>query len=307
MGEVLFPYLCFHRFIDLVEATCDRLGFNFRANLHSFLMRLYSVNKETTDRHPFGFFDKGQVEFLCSMWLWVGPGQQFFVPTVEYFDAYAAIGDLDQSILDRFDKAREFVWKKTLYRRGRKPDGGFKRPLMKTHSSDSLGPLYEQYPDATFVFCHRRPSEQVSSIFGLHEAATMSRMKVSVSTPEWVDAQMRWLEKMWIAELENFEEKIPAKSDKSLLKKRRSFKLIPENQKISIQFTSFIRQFESTMKGVYQRIGFENFEDDEYLKRVLAEQTERHLAYKVNRKYANPSLESLGLSGEEIDKKFDIY
>jgi hypothetical protein len=288
----------------LLEKIFSLFGSDLRSAINRTLFYLYSIDEESLTRHPMGFFEKGQLEFLCNMWLWIGPAQQFFVPHTGYFRRFATLSEVDPSLTQRADELRDLIFRKVLFRRGKTSEGTL-HVLMKTHSSDCIPHLIHRYPDAKFVFCHRLPSAQLSSCFGLFESTAKSRIGLhySVLTQDWISARMEWLQKMWNAELAIFVDRIPPHLSHDAVAISSS---IPPSQRISIRFDSFIRNFEPTMVDVFSFLGH-NLATDDYLSSALKTQSEAHHAYKVGRKYDNPSLNDLGLDGKVIDEKNLVY
>jgi hypothetical protein len=302
MGEVLLPYISLHYFVDLIEYLFRLFHLDFRKKLDEFLFFLFRLDKETLERHPMGFFDKGQIEFLVSNWLWVGPSLQFFVPSVDYYSKFATLSHLSSDLKWRVDELTDYILRKALYRHGRISSHPllYKRALIKTHSADYLKHLMHRHNDASFVFCHRLPSAQISSVFGLFETAAKSRLgrHYSITTPEWVAAQFQWLQHMWSSELQIFHEyHSKPQPDESL---------IPASQRISIQFDSFISQFEMTMTDVFHFLGYDR-EKDNYIEDILKKQLASHQSYKKSRSYQNPTLDELGLDAKKVDDENSEY
>eukprot|EP00009_Paramoeba_aestuarina_P016203 CAMPEP_0201539126 /NCGR_PEP_ID=MMETSP0161_2-20130828/69525_1 /ASSEMBLY_ACC=CAM_ASM_000251 /TAXON_ID=180227 /ORGANISM="Neoparamoeba aestuarina, Strain SoJaBio B1-5/56/2" /LENGTH=323 /DNA_ID=CAMNT_0047946329 /DNA_START=379 /DNA_END=1350 /DNA_ORIENTATION=+ len=317
MGEVIFPYIFVHHIIDLLVHFIRRFFPGLPQHLHLFLLWMFSIDQESYERHPVGFFEKGQVEFTCSSWQWVGPGQQMAVPHPSYFSAFATLSELSPALENKIDQFRdELVFRKVMLRRGGKGEGGWwregdhvKRVLMKTHSSDSIIHLAQRYPEAQFVFGHRTPSKQLSSCFGLFDSAAKSRLgkNTNVLTPEWIKTRMIWLEKMWEAELDIFEDAIPVECH---YQRKRKEGGVAKHNRLSIPFDRFIKGFDEVMEDIFHfLLGEGCFEGErgQFLRKALEEHGVKHRAYKKGRSYTNPSLEELGLDGEEIDKKYETY
>ena len=78
-------------------------------------------------------------------------------------------------------------------------------------------------------------------------------------------------------------------------------------RRLSINFDRFVKDFDVVMDEIFRFLLGEGCLGEEYLKGAVEKHGVKHRAYKKGRSYKNPSLESLGLDGEAIDKKFDAY
>ena len=112
---------------------------------------------------------------------------------------------------------------------------------------------------------------------------------------------------MWEAELDVFFDEIPLECHYQRKERGVEGVVLGKERRLSINFDRFVKNFDEVMDEIFVFLLGEGCLEGEYLKGVIEKHGVKHRAYKKGRSYQNPSLESLGLDGEAIDKKFEAY
>jgi hypothetical protein len=174
--ELLFPFICVQRVLDLCVWIGSLFHFDVKESLNQLAARAEGVGDDLLDEHPMHLFTSNQPELLYGMWLCVGPMAMFLFPDGVYFQHVSLLTSLDEETYQRVHELRTLCLQKTAYRRG-----NGRRIIFKGHCSEDLSRMASLYPRSQFIVGSRRPSKGLASHLSLVDTGVTQCRKMQYS------------------------------------------------------------------------------------------------------------------------------
>jgi hypothetical protein len=290
--ELALPFLSVQFLLDFLEMLDGRLGTSFIKGIEARFHKL--LGPETMARHPMFYYEAEEDDILHAAWHLSGWYIGTMFPDAAAWLSSGQMGAFPASEREKHFKFYERSLQKVLWRRG-----NGRALLSKSHLIEFMPELEQRIPDATFIGTVRNPKDTFVSWYGLAQAASrVMSAGWALETKDAVAVHMRFWDLFTAKEMEFF-----AETQEQGMKEKAK-KSGGKTNKILIPFKDYIADQEATVRKIYKAM---DVPISAAYEKALVADTERHKSYKEKREYKNDTLEELGTSGEEVEKRLAEY
>lgn len=317
--ELIFPFLTFHYFLDMLEYCDKKIGTKFIDGCDQLFKTF--CGEEVIARHPMSYYAAEEDDMLFAINLGVGwyAGIQF--PSRDVWMHAGQVSTYTKEEKKNLFKLYQRCIQKVLYRRG-----NGRTFLSKSHLIEFVELLSDNIPDAKFIDIVRHPKDSIVSWMALQSAGSRRFVNYEFPKKEGVAAHLEFWDKFFAKEMEYFNEPpasiVTPPSTESRINKIDNFPLNGTsrpafnrrgsfnkdghnlNNRIQVTFKDYHLNPVKCTKDIYDQW---NIPFTKQYEALLQAKQKEHDQYKQKQGYKNPDLKDLDLTMEMVEKRYEKY